>query len=159
MPYLTWRSCKSGHARFSPFIRLLRSPTSVAFVLNTVTSFSSPANATAKASAAGPGTSSLSVFPRLQQNGAKPSSGPTFTYLCEWTLFTGGCEEVGLAGAAPDQRVMEVWRSRRTVSQLHLTCQDACAPNSRLCHSRASDGPVLPLLMEPGLPNRQPDSK
>lgn len=87
-----------GHAKMVSFMRLLRSLPCVTLLTNNTTT-SAPN---------GPG---LSVFPSLR--GTKPALGPTFTYLCDWTIWIGRTGEAFPASRDERGRVVEVWRSRR----------------------------------------------
>ena len=90
-----------GHAKMVSFMRLLRSLSCVTLLTNSTTT-SAPS---------GPG---LSVFPSL--GGTKPALGPTFTYLCDWTIWIGRTGEAFPASRDERGRVVDVWRSRRAVS-------------------------------------------
>ena len=92
-----------GHAKMVSFMRLLRSLPCVTLLTNSTTT-SAPS---------GPG---LSVFPSLR--GTKPALGPTFTYLCDWTIWIGRTGEAFPASTDERGRIVEVWRSRRAVSEL-----------------------------------------
>lgn len=107
-----------GHARMSSCMHLLRSLAATLPALVIVTNTITGAAATPQ------GHSSLSVFPlEPGQSDTKPSLGPTFTYLCDATIALRAVESVfrpHLRGAIQEgemQRIVEIWRSRRTPSK------------------------------------------
>ena len=92
------------------FLRLLRSLSTnvplVVLLTNTLTSSTAPSNG-------------LSVFPSPKAQEMKPSLGPTFSYLADWTICISAAEEAFPAEKHPEgTRIMEVWRSRRTASRI-----------------------------------------
>lgn len=104
------------------FMRLLRSLATalvplLALVINNTTSTSSFHQQQQNVSQPG-----ISAFEALSN--VRPTLGPTFSYLCDWTIWIGSAQEPFpkdremAVQNGEGTKIVEIWRSRRTVSLL-----------------------------------------